>query len=210
MGRPLSKKFFGNPALSGNQIALNSAWVPGESAAASGFYIVRQVGTGRYQVTNGSVTGVVRLVAAGTLTSGQAHLKATPFGGSPEYIRILHGRTIKTWEGNTFSWSGDDANATGEATMRFAFAGAVAATISISDPQVGVAATISVSGATNGGTVTARQWTIDGVNVSGATAATYTPIADDATKALAVKLTFTNSDGVTNLLTTASKVVAAA
>lgn len=119
MGRPLNKKYLGNPAKPSKQVVLSSAWVAGEVGPAEGFYVVRQVGTGRYQVTNGTVTGVVRLVGAGALKAGEAHLEVVPFGagGAVEHARILHNRTVKTWEGNVYKWSLDAATEVGQADI---------------------------------------------------------------------------------------------
>jgi hypothetical protein len=105
MGRPLNKKFFGSPAQPGKHVVMTSAWVPGEVGPAEGFYVVRQVGTGRYQVTNGSVVGVVRLADAGPLAAGEAHLVINPAGdNADEYAKVIHNRSIKTWEGNNYKW----------------------------------------------------------------------------------------------------------
>lgn len=117
MGRPLKKSFFGSPATAGAQVVLNSARIAGQSAAA-GYYIVRQVGTGRFQVTNGSLTGVVRLVAAGTLQEGEAHAIVKPHGGgADEYARVIHNRSVKTWSGNTYAWSTAATTTAGQAML---------------------------------------------------------------------------------------------
>lgn len=121
MGRPLNKKYLGDPAKTGKQVVLTSAWIAGEVGPATGFYITRQVGTGRYQVSNGTVTGVVRLVAAGTLAVGEAHLEVTPFGGAPvEYARMIHNRSVKTWDSNVYKWSVEAATELGQADLDMA------------------------------------------------------------------------------------------
>lgn len=119
MGRPLNKKYLGDPALPGKHVVMTSAWIAGEVGPAEGFYVVRQVGTGRYQVTNGTVTGVVRLADAGPLTEGEAHLVVNPFGddNDDEYARLIHNRSVKTWEGHSYKWSLDAAAAEGECDM---------------------------------------------------------------------------------------------
>lgn len=119
MGRPLNKKYMGSPALPGKHVVMTSAWIAGEVGPAEGFYVVRQVGTGRYQVTNGAVTGVVRLADAGPLEQGEAHLVVNPFGddNDDEYVRIIHNRSVKTWEGHSYKWSLEAAAAEGECDM---------------------------------------------------------------------------------------------
>ncbi|WP_162828331.1 hypothetical protein, partial [Escherichia coli] len=85
------------------------------------FYVVRQVGTGRYQVTNGSVTGVVRLVGEGDLKAGEAHLLVIPFGASEfEHAKVIHNRSVKTWEGKSYAWSLEAATKAGEADLPLA------------------------------------------------------------------------------------------
>lgn len=183
MGRPLKKSFFGNPAAPGAQIFLSSARIAGQSAAA-GYYIVRQVGTGRYQVTNGTHTGVVRLVAAGTLQEGEAHLIVKPFGGADEYARVIHNRSVKTWAGKSYAWMPNvAATATGQAdlagTVDTAAVFSVAAAIS-GTAQVGQTLTASATATDADGAVTYEyRWLSAATEtgtyaaISGATASTY-------------------------------------
>ena len=208
MGRPLQKKFFGDPARPGSQIVLNSAWLPGESAAINDCYIVKQVGTGRYLVTDGTKSGVVRLVAAAPAKAGEGQLVVNKFGGGTEAVKVIHNRTIKTWSGASFAWSLAAAAKTGEVTMRFAAADVPGATLAISNPQVGTATTITVTNAI--GTVKSRQWLLDGVAITGATNATYTPVAGDATKTLSVNVVLETANGATATSTSPGRVVAAA
>lgn len=122
MGRPLNKRYLGDPAKPGRQVVLTSVWLEGMVGPESGFYIMRQIGTGRYQVTNGTLVGAVRLIDGEPLEAGKACLEVVPFGGegSIEYARVIHNRSVKTWDGNNYRWSTEAAVAEGEADLPFA------------------------------------------------------------------------------------------
>ncbi|MDH1271288.1 hypothetical protein N5C81_27200 [Rhizobium pusense] len=53
----------------------------------------------------------------------------------------------------------------------------------------------STTGTWSGSPTYARQWFAAGVAISGATAATYVPVAGDVGKAIAVRVTATNDKG---------------
>lgn len=81
----------------------------------------------------------------------------------------------------------------------------------IGTPTIGAAT--SYTGGTVAGNPTptvARQWTLDGVDISGATAATYTPVSGDATKTLRVRETASNGVSPAASSTSAGVVIAAA
>ena len=115
MGRPLKKKFFGSPEQGGMQMVLSYVWMDDSSEPEQGFYIVRQVGTGRYQVTDGSRVGVVRLVGETPSAPGEGAILVYPFEGEPEYAKKIHNRTVVTHSGNTYKWSVESATETGQA-----------------------------------------------------------------------------------------------
>lgn len=120
MGRPLKKSFFGNPDGTGKQLVLSYVWLTGSVAAETGYYVVRQVGTSRYQVTNGTKTGVVKLVDALPDAPGEGVIIIKPFGLSQvEYAKKIHNRTVVTFDDNTYMWSKEAANANGEADLPF-------------------------------------------------------------------------------------------
>jgi len=125
MGRPLKNIFFGgteagqdNPGI---QLSIASAFIPGAPAISSTpIVIIRQVGTGRYQVTDGTYIGVVRLVGTATANPGDANLVVTPYGGGPtELARVVLDRTVKTWSDNVYDWSINAATQVGQANLPF-------------------------------------------------------------------------------------------
>ena len=117
MGRPLNKKFWGTLATSGYQIKLTSAWVPGHGSAVSNCYIVKQVGTGRYLVHNGTVSGVVKLTAGTAAAAGEGYVTVSPYGGGTKYAKTINAHTVKTQDGYVYKWSTAAAAVTGEADL---------------------------------------------------------------------------------------------
>ena len=217
MGRPLKKSFFGSPATAGAQVVLNSARIAGQSAAA-GYYIVRQVGTGRFQVTNGSLTGVVRLVAAGTLQEGEAHAIVKPHGGgADEYARVIHNRSVKTWSGNSYAWSTAATTTAGQAM--------IVGTVAVGDPftltaaitgtaQVGQTLTAVPTPAGHLGSVTyTYRWlsatTTNGTYaaIGGATASTYVVAGGQESKFIKVEITGTDANADVAVGTSAATTV---
>lgn len=100
MGRPLNKKYFGNPAEPGEQIMvqadLGSGVVPG--------WIVRQKGTRTYDITDGVDTLRCKLVES-ISGPGEATISVFPDAGPTQTTRTLQARRVKTWEGNDLVWN---------------------------------------------------------------------------------------------------------
>ncbi len=122
MGRPLKKSFFGSPSTGGKQLVLSHVWLEDSTAAETGFWIIRQVGTGRYQVTNGTKVGVVKLVDALPVAAGEGTIEINVFGSSVrEYASKIFNRTVKTFDGNSYKWSAETATEVGQADLPFEF-----------------------------------------------------------------------------------------
>ena len=221
MGRPLKKSFFGSPATAGAQVVLSSARIAGQSAAA-GYYIVRQVGTGRFQVTNGTLTGVVRLVAAGTLQEGEAHCIVKPFGGADEYARVIHNRSVKTWSGNRYTWAaGLAATAAGQATVAgtvdtaavFSVAAAITGTAQEGQTLTGSATATDIDGTVTYSYIWMSAATTNGAYtaIAGATASTYVVAAGQIGRFIKLEVVASDGQGgTTSSLSPATTVVIAA
>lgn len=112
MGRPIKKKFFGIPAsLYNERMILTKAWLHGEVGPSDNFFILSQKGTGRYKVTNGIKTGIVRLVDGDPTEAGEASVEVTVFNQvEKEFARVIHNRTVKTYAGKKHRWSFDVAS----------------------------------------------------------------------------------------------------
>lgn len=111
MGRPLQDKFFATIAsdtgeTAGLQIRLKLASYTGGPADDINSYITRQRTTSQYEVSNGTNTEILQLTnQAGEVATGKCTLVVTGFGGSAEFAKTLSAHQVKTFEGNTYTWS---------------------------------------------------------------------------------------------------------
>ena len=106
MGRPIDKNFIGDPERTGLQINLTTATFA-DGGTVTGPYIVRQRSNLQYEVSNsaGTKSEVLTLFdATGSAPPGFAALRVLPATGGSEYVRSLHGNTVKTFQGNIYSW----------------------------------------------------------------------------------------------------------
>ena len=120
MGRPVQKKWFGDPASIGYQLAI-TAKLPGEAVAEG--YIIEQTGTREYKVNINGAIGDVRLVnetVGGNLSDGEGFITATPFGGSSQPVYKLTQYRVSLYDNPGYSsyvWDENDATEAGEATI---------------------------------------------------------------------------------------------
>lgn len=96
------------PTASGveNPQILGTAWIPGEGAAEP-VYIVRQRSSRKFEVASvatPSTTGVVKTVNGPTATEGEFVIPVSVFGGGTEYAKIITGRKVRTFDGNSYKW----------------------------------------------------------------------------------------------------------
>ncbi|MFA5489229.1 MAG: hypothetical protein WC284_08425 [Candidimonas sp.] len=117
MGRPLNKRFFGDPSEGGVQINLTEAWIPGAGSLTAAAWIVKQTGNGRYVVTDGADTGVVNLVDTSPVVEGQARIEITIYGGGTENAKQINSHQVKTFDGNVYRWLPTGAIADGDADL---------------------------------------------------------------------------------------------
>lgn len=115
MGRPLKKRYFGEPNGTG-RLTLTHVWMEDSTEAETGYWVLRQVGSNRYKVTNGDKVGVVRLIDGVPSEPGEGSIEVLPFGTEDvEYAKTIYNRTVTTWQGNRYSWSRKGATKEGEA-----------------------------------------------------------------------------------------------
>lgn len=86
MGRPLNKKWFGNPTGPGSQINVE-AFIPGGSGVVTA-WIVNQKSNTTYTITDGTHTGRCKLQAAALTAAGQCRISVTPFDGVPNVTAL--------------------------------------------------------------------------------------------------------------------------
>lgn len=118
MGRPISKKFIGDPAKIGHQLVVSYVWLADSTAPEEGFFITRQSGTRRYHVANAEGRkGIIQLVDAMPTQAGEGVIMVLPTAGGPEeYARTIYNLTVKTYDDNRYNWN---IAGTGEAILPF-------------------------------------------------------------------------------------------
>lgn len=111
MGRPLNKRHFGDFREPGKQVS-GIAWIPGESAAEE-VIAIQQKTTQKYEVASvadENITGFVVTANTATPAEGEFSIAIDPDDGTGnstgvEYARQINGHQVKTFDGNTYTWS---------------------------------------------------------------------------------------------------------
>lgn len=143
MGRPLNKKFFGNPGGPGLQLSVD-VWFTGTGSAVVG-WIVSQAGSGVYDITDGTLTERFRLQDGAPTAEGQASMIINPFGLSGDIatatatqeVGVVDNSVTVNESGNgyltaptvTITATGEGAGATAFATLESGGDGVVSVTI---------------------------------------------------------------------------------
>ena len=108
MGRPVNKRYFGDPADATNITV--RAYVGG--AADEQAYIVDQRGTNKFTVSNNgaTATAVVRLVNKldDAVTAGEMVLEGFDTTGGRKVIKKLFNRTAVDFDNNRYTWALED------------------------------------------------------------------------------------------------------
>jgi|SRR5210317_1506026 hypothetical protein len=101
MGRPLNKRYFGEPTAAGNEIKVQfhngTSSVPG--------WIVKQTGSKRFVCSDGTNEETCYLVdkAAGALADGEMSLTVDD-NGAPKQVVKIAGRKVTLDDGTTQAW----------------------------------------------------------------------------------------------------------
>ena len=101
MGRPLNKRYFGEPTAAGNEIKVQfhngTSSVPG--------WIVKQTGSKRFVCSDGSNEETCYLVdkAAGAIAAGEMSLTVDD-NGTPKQVVKIAGRKVTLDDGTTQAW----------------------------------------------------------------------------------------------------------
>ena len=101
MGRPLNKRYFGEPTAAGNEIKVQfhngTSSVPG--------WIVKQTGSKRFVCSDGSNEETCYLVdkAAGAIAAGEMSLTVDD-NGAPKQVVKIAGRKVTLDDGTTQAW----------------------------------------------------------------------------------------------------------
>lgn len=101
MGRPLNKRYFGEPTAAGNEIKVQfhngTSSVPG--------WIVKQTGSKRFVCSDGTNEETCYLVdkAAGAIAAGEMSLTVDD-NGAPKQVVKIAGRKVTLDDGTTQAW----------------------------------------------------------------------------------------------------------
>ena len=103
MGRPINKRFFGEPTADGNEIKVRFR-ATGE-AEANG-WIVKQLGSKKFRCYDGTNTMDCTLVdkAQGTLVAGEMTITVKDDGGTARQVTKIAGRKVTLDNGTVTTW----------------------------------------------------------------------------------------------------------
>lgn len=109
MGRPINKRFFGEPTAGGNEIKVRFR-ATGETEANG--WIVKQLGSKKFRCTDGTDTEDCTLAdkAQGTLAAGDMTITVKDDGGTARQVTKIAGRMVTLDSGTKISWTFDDSN----------------------------------------------------------------------------------------------------
>ena len=101
MGRPLNKRYFGEPTAGGNEIKVQ--FHNGTTSAPG--WIVKQTGSKRFVCTDGSNTETCYLVdkASATLAAGEMTITVDD-NGTPKQVTKIAGRKVTVDTGESIDW----------------------------------------------------------------------------------------------------------
>ena len=116
MGRPLNKRFFGEPTAGGNEIKVRFR-ATGQ-AEANG-WIVKQLGSKKFRCTDGTNTEDCTLadVSQGALAVGDMTITVKDDGGTARQVTKIAGRKVTLDTGATIAWNFSDATDDGAVEM---------------------------------------------------------------------------------------------
>ena len=116
MGRPINKRFFGEPTAGGNEIKVRFR-ATGQ-AEANG-WIVKQLGSKKFRCTDGTNTEDCTLadVSQGSLAVGDMTITVKDDGGTARQVTKIAGRKVTLDTGASIAWNFTDATDDGAVEM---------------------------------------------------------------------------------------------
>ena len=117
MGRPLNKRYFGPPTPGGNEIKVQ--FYDSANTNSVNGWIVKQLGSKKFRVTDGTVTEDCVLVdkASAALAAGEMTITVLDDGGTPRQVTKISGRKVTADDGNTYPWTFDDSTSDDKVEM---------------------------------------------------------------------------------------------
>ena len=116
MGRPINKRFFGEPTAGGNEIKVRFR-ATGETEANG--WIVKQLGSKKFRCTDGTNTEDCTLAdkAQGTLAAGDMTITVKDDGGTARQVTKIAGRMVTLDSGDKIAWNFSNATDDGAVEM---------------------------------------------------------------------------------------------
>ena len=116
MGRPLNKRYFGEPTAGGNEIKVRFR-ATGQTEANG--WIVKQLGSKKFRCTDGTNTEDCTLadVSQGALAVGDMTITVKDDGGTARQVTKIAGRKVTLDTGVTIAWNMSDSTTDGAVEM---------------------------------------------------------------------------------------------
>jgi len=108
MGRPLNKRYFGEPTAGGNEIKVRFR---ATGQAEVNGWIVKQLGSKKFRCYDGTNTMDCTIVdkSQGTLAVGEMTITVKDDGGTARQVTKIAGRKVTLDTGTSIAWNFSDA-----------------------------------------------------------------------------------------------------
>jgi hypothetical protein len=115
MGRPLNKRYFGEPTAGGNEIKVQ---FHNGTASVNG-WIVKQLGSKKFRCTDGTATKDCVLVdkASAAVAAGEMTITVKDDGGTARQVIKIAGRKVTLDTGASIAWNMSDSTSDGAVEM---------------------------------------------------------------------------------------------
>jgi hypothetical protein len=115
MGRPLNKRYFGPPTAGGEEIKVQFY----DGSASVNGWIVKQLGSKKFRVTDGTTTKDCFLVdkASAALGADEMTITVKDDGGTARQVTKIAGRKVTLDTGATIAWNMSDSTSDGAVEM---------------------------------------------------------------------------------------------
>lgn len=115
MGRPLNKRYFGEPTIEGKEIKVQFF----NGTASVNGWIVKQLGSKRFRCTDGTLTEDCVLVnkASTAITTGEMSISVKDDAGTVEQVVKISGHKVTTGAGQVLPWNFDVSTTDGRAQV---------------------------------------------------------------------------------------------
>ena len=117
MGRPLNKRYFGPPTAGGDEIKVQ--FYDTANTSSNNGWIVKQLGSKKFRVTDGSVTEDCTLVdkASAALAAGEMTITVKDDSGTARQVTKIAGRKVTLDTGVSIAWNFSAATDDGAVEM---------------------------------------------------------------------------------------------